>query len=335
MVSQRTRQVDCADVRGSVSPGREGGSLTSIGPALVNSVVRPETLSPGALSCLVCGALLRRWFAKSSRHFTRCPACRLVVVPEGVARNDRGQSIYEAEDDVFSADGNDGYYMDHESNLANSRLKLRWVRRDLAPGSRLLDAGSNFGHFLKVAQETYDATGFDLSPAAVAWSKRQFGVRSAVASVYETGLPPESFDGVTSWDVVEHLADPPAALAELRRLLRPGGRLFLSTPDAGSFTARAMGRRWHYLDPVQHITVFSRDNLKRLLERSGFSVTRTGAMGHRYRIRYVFDRLRYLHPHGALGFLVSAGRFLAAPLGDRTVYLQLGDVVVLTATRTA
>lgn len=257
------------------------------------------------------------------------------MVPEGVATNEHGQSIYEAEDNVFGADGNDGYYMDHESNLANSRLKLEWVRRDLAPGARLLDAGSNFGHFLTVAQEHYDATGFDLSPAAVAWSKQQFGVRSTVASVYNTGLPEGSFDGVTSWDVVEHLADPAAALDQLRRLLRLGGRLFLSTPDAGSLTARVMGRRWHYLDPVQHITVFSRDNLARLLKQAGFSILRMGSMGHRYRIRYVFDRLRYLHPKGPLAWVVSGGRLLATPFGDRSIYLQLGDVVVVTAIRTA
>ncbi len=258
-----------------------------------------------------------------------------MVVPEGIATNERGVSIYEAEENVFAADGNDGYYMDHESNLANSRLKLDWVRHDLAPGARLLDAGSNFGHFLKVAQEHYDASGFDLSAAAVAWAGEHFGVRSTVASVYDAGIPEGSFDAATSWDVVEHLADPLAALEQIRRVLRPGGRLFLSTPDAGSVTARVMGRRWHYLDPVQHITVFSRANLRRALERAGYSVIRMGSLGHRYRIRYVFDRLRYLHPRGLLGAAVSSGRFLANPFKDRSIYLQLGDVVVATASRAA
>jgi hypothetical protein len=163
-------------VCGSTRPG--GGSLTATGPALVSPAILREAHPPTAPSCLLCGATLRPWFAKSGRHFTRCPSCRLVVVPEGVATNEQGQSIYEAEDNVFGADGNDGYYMDHDSNLDNSRLKLCWVRRELAPGSRLLDAGSNFGHFLNVAQDHYEVTGFDLSPAAVAWSKQQFGVRS-------------------------------------------------------------------------------------------------------------------------------------------------------------
>jgi SAM-dependent methyltransferase len=304
-------------------------------PALEKPPVDRKALHAGTRSCVLCGALLRPWFAKASRHFSRCPACGLVVVPEGVATNEVGVSIYEAVDNVFAADGNEGYYMDHESNLANSRLKLDWVRRDLAPGARLLDAGSNFGHFLKVAQEHYDATGFDLSPAAVAWAGEQYGVRSCVASVYDAVFPEESFDAVTSWDVLEHLADPLAALVRLRRLLRPGGRLFLSTPDAGSLTARLMGRRWHYLDPIQHITVFSRDNLRRALERAGFSVVRMGVLGHRYRVGYVFDRLRYLHPQGLIGAAVSLGRLLGRFFGNRSIYLQLGDVVVMTAVRGA
>lgn len=304
-------------------------------PTLVKPSVDGGVLPARVRSCLLCGAALRPWFAKASRHFTRCPACGLVVVPEGMATNEDGVSIYEAEENVFAADGNDGYYMDHESNLANSRLKLDWVRRDLAAGARLLDAGSNFGHFLKVAQEHFDASGFDLSPAAVAWAGEHFGVRSTVASVYDPGLPEGSFDAVTSWDVVEHLADPLAALEQIRRVLRPGGRLFLSTPDAGSLTARVMGRRWHYLDPVQHITVFSRANLRRALEGAGYSVVRMGSLGHRYRIRYVFDRLRYLHPRGLVGAAVSGGRLLATPFGQRSIYLQLGDVVVATASRAA
>ena len=65
--------------------------------------------------------------------------------------------------------------------------------------------------------------------------------------------------------------------------------------------ARVLGRRWHYLDPVQHITVFSRSTLRTLLEQTGFEVVEMASLGHSYRVRYVFDRLRYLHPAGAVG----------------------------------
>jgi SAM-dependent methyltransferase len=244
-----------------------------------------------------------------------------------------GASIYESKDaSVFQVDGNEGYYFDHATNLANSRRKLTFVQRHLPHGSLLLDAGANFGHFLHVAGDSYRASGFELSPSAVAWSREYFDVANEVGSVYD---PPKGapWDAVTCWDVIEHLADPRAALLGMRRRLRPNGWLFLSTPDAGSVVSRVMGRRWHYLDPVQHITVFSRSNLRALLEQTGYDVIEMHSLGHSYRVRYVFDRLCYLHSRGAIGFALRATRALSRPVSNLSIYLQLGDVVVASARR--
>ena len=284
--------------------------------------------------CPVCGGSLRPWFPKAGRHFVRCVSCDLIHVPEGVAVNASGVSIYEAEDNVFRADGNDGYYLDHETNLANSWLKLSWVARDLPAAARLLDAGSNFGHFMKVAGERYDITGFDISPMAVAWSHEHFRVPSFFGSISALPETLGGFDTVCSWDVIEHLSDAVGALRRFQQLLKPGGLLFLSTPDTGSLAARLLGRRWHYLDPIQHINLFSRKNLVDALTRCGFVVLRIGALGHRYRLRYVFDRLQYLHRGGLLKATNAASRWLLRPFLDRSVYLQPGDVLILTALRT-
>jgi hypothetical protein len=151
--------------------------------------------------------------------------------------------------------------------------------------------------------------------------------------VYAPPTPEAPWDAISCWDVIEHLAEPPEALARLRGLLRPRGWLFVSTPDAGSLVARALGRRWHYLDPVQHITVFSRSNLRVLLERSGYEVVHMRAMGHSYRVRYVLDRLAFLHDRGVAGGVLRLARALARPLAGLSVYLQLGDVVVAAARR--
>jgi SAM-dependent methyltransferase len=288
-------------------------------------------LSAAAGSCFLCGAPRVPWFQRGARHFERCRGCGLLVVPEGLARDASGVSIYEADRSIFEVDGNEGYYLDHEANLANCRLKLAWVMRDLAPGARLLDAGANYGHFLKVAQERYDAEGFDVSPGAVRYSVEQFAVRNRQASIYDVEPPEAPYDAVTLWDVVEHLTDPLAALVRLRSLVKPGGRLFLSTPDAGSLVARLLGRRWHYLDPVQHLTVFSRENLRIALRRCGFEAERWGSIGHSYRVGYVLDRLAYLHREGRTSMLVRAGGKILAPLRGLRVYLNPGDVVILTA----
>jgi SAM-dependent methyltransferase len=289
--------------------------------------------APPVPLCPLCGTATRLWFTKSDRRLMRCPDCALVVVPEGVARTSSGASIYEAEDNVFFTDGNEDYYLD-ETNFENCRLKLAWVERHLDAGSRLLDAGCNFGHFLREASRAYECSGFDLSPVAVDWGRKHLGVESFVASVYE--LPDalrESFDAVTCWDVIEHLPDALGALERLKAVIRPRGWLFLSTPDAGSLAARVLGQRWHYVDPVQHLALFTRENLRRALARSGFDTVAARSLGHRYRLRYVVSRLRYLHGNGVLGLAAGLGQRVLGPLLKRSVYIQLGDVMLLAARR--
>jgi SAM-dependent methyltransferase len=156
-----------------------------------------------------------------------------------------------------------------------------------------------------------------------------------VGSVYALAdTQREAFDGVCGWDFIEHVPDPLLALSEMRRALRPGGFLFLSTPDARSAVARVLGRHWHYLDPVQHIVLFGRDTLARALRDTGFEPVDWRSFGHHYRLRYVFDRLRYLH-RGPLRLAAQLGRSLPAALLDRVVYLRLGDVMGVAARRSA
>lgn len=164
------------------------------------------------------------------------------------------------------------------------------------------------------------------------WSKRNLGVRNEVGSLYEppTSLP-VPFDVITSWDVIEHLDEPRRALEACRRLLKPGGWLFLSTPDSGSLVARAMGRHWHYLDPLQHVNLFSRRNLGRLLERTGFSPRSWVYFGHRYRVSYVFNRLSYLTRQSGFRHLVRAAAWLGRPFGGMRITIKLWDVMGVAA----
>ncbi len=287
-----------------------------------------------ALACPLCGAAFRPWFVKHGRRLVACPGCRLVSVPDGVKLTEEGVSIYESEDNVFLQDGNAAYYLD-ETNLRSCAVKLGWVRGYLRDGAALLDVGANYGHFLRVAQEVYPAAvGFDLSPQAVRWSREHFGVSNYTASIYD---PPRGlsgpYEGVTCWDVIEHVPDPLAALDNLHTLVAPGGHLFLSTPDAGSLVARLMGRTWHYLDPEQHLNLFGRANLGLALRRAGFDVVGFRSFGRYYRVRYVVDRLLHLHPQRFLRLAVRLATAPLLPFRGRSVYVQLGDVLGVVARR--
>lgn len=243
-------------------------------------------------------------------------------------RDAHGTSIYESDDDLFSAGGNADYYFD-DTNAAAARDKLAFVTTYAPAGGRLLDVGASFGHFLAEARSRFTATGIEVSPSAVAWARRTFDVDVKVGSIYELGdqlSDRGAFDVVTCWDVVEHLEHPASALERLRRCLAPKGRLFLSTPDAGSLVARLMGSRWHYLDPVQHLNLFSRANLARLLDAAGFRLIGHTYFGRGYRVDYIVNRLRYLAAGGGNG---HESRPWHLPLGRLALPIKLWDVMGL------
>lgn len=285
-----------------------------------------------SVACRLCGAETRFWFSAARRDIYRCERCAHIEVPAGLARLPDGRSIYEREDAVFTADGNAEYYLD-DTNLLAAQAKLRYVRRFCHAGT-LIDVGASYGHFLSVAAATFDARGFEMSPEAVAFSRNTLQVDNSVGSIYQWPVPLETaVDVVTCWDVIEHLEDPGGALAVMADHVKPGGWLFLSTPDAGSVVARAMGSRWHYLDPVQHINVFSRGNLAALIEAHGFRVRDGRSFGRQYRVSYILNRLAYLHPHQGFRGVVGAITRATRPFHRLRVPITLGDVMGIAAQR--
>jgi len=263
----------------------------------------------------------------------RCPSCQFIFVPGGVFLTQSGKSIYEATDNIFSQDGNAGYYFD-PSYDRSFREKISWVRK-FTPGAKsLLDAGANLGHFLKAAEAYYATIGIELSPQAVAWSRDHLGVDNRVGSIYspssDLGGP---FDVVTAWDVIEHLPDPMGAIKAFHQLTKPDGFLFLSTPDSGSMLSRVMRSKWHYLDPIQHINLFNKQNLSLLLLRAGFKPISWTHFGHYYRIQYLQDRMQHLHSQDTWCNAVKVINKVTSPFSEFMIYLKLWDVMGVVAVR--
>ncbi len=286
---------------------------------------------PGDLPCLVCGHASVLWLTRAERTVRRCGHCGLLWVPEGLATVD-GVSIYEQDAPVFFEDGRDAYYLD-DSNLVNFEEKYHWVART-SPSGELLDVGAAFGHFAAVAQRHRPVTAIELGPAAVQWAREHLAVDVRVGSIY--GNHPEfvgRFAAITLWDVIEHVPDPEGALRVARSWLQPGGRLFLSSPDAGSLAARVLGRRWHYVDPVQHLVLFGRHNLGVLLARAGFRVTDVRSFGRLYNTAYVGDKMATLGRNNVAWRAAALG--LRAIRGVLPSHLRVnaGDVMGIAAER--
>lgn len=138
-------------------------------------------------------------------------------------------------------------------------------------GAKILDVGCGNGDFLKVAEDLgHAAVGIDPDPRAVELARGR-GLDVRRGSLPRSGLEPGSFDHIFLAHVLEHLHRPVAALEEALALLAPGGRLWISQPNAEAPGLERFGRHWRGLEPPRHLSLTAPVRLMRLLAELGYS----------------------------------------------------------------
>jgi SAM-dependent methyltransferase len=142
----------------------------------------------------------------------------------------------------------------------------------------VLDWGCGLGQVTDLLQRAnVDATAFDYQPPHEGWRRlAHFPHITAYLTSDPVRLPFDSgsFDAVLSCGTLEHVADPPGSLAEIRRVLRPGGRFYVyKLPNRFSyveFAARRFGAYHHGQGPFDRL--YDIRAARTLLERHGFRI---------------------------------------------------------------
>jgi 2-polyprenyl-3-methyl-5-hydroxy-6-metoxy-1,4-benzoquinol methylase len=153
-----------------------------------------------------------------------------------------------------------------ESDYAPVRFEreLRWFRRFCSRG-RILDVGCSTGAFLYQLRarygSDYEGLGTDVAGAALDHAASR-GVPVVRAPFLEHDFGSGTFDAITFWAVIEHLAEPKRFLAKAATLLRPGGFCFILVPNLRSLAVRLLGAKHRYLMPA-HLNYFSAATLRR------------------------------------------------------------------------
>ncbi|MEY4748047.1 MAG: hypothetical protein RIQ60_261 [Pseudomonadota bacterium] len=239
--------------------------------------------SPRWRDCNACGAPAPRGlYERDGFHIVACRDCGLVYVGEDPAAIDFN-ALY---DESYYTGGQDGVFADYVGQAAARRASARrrlsplWGLGRLKRSGRLLDVGCAAGFFLVEAQARYgEVCGVELSEFSSRFARERFGLQVHTGTLQDAAYPGGHFDLVTLWDVIEHVADPAAVLAEVARVLAPGGKVVLTTGDIGSAYAQARGAAWHLMTPPWHLYYFSRATLARVAARAGLRVDAIGARG--------------------------------------------------------
>jgi O-antigen biosynthesis protein len=170
----------------------------------------------------------------------------------------------------------DGFY-ECNSRPHGSQMKVVAL---VDPPGRVLDVGCSTGYLAERLQERGSTViGLEMDERAAELARR-FCEAVYVGDIETMELPfePGSFDAIVCGDLIEHLRDPQAVLSRLRPLLKPGGRLVLSTPNIANWAMRVgllFGRfrytEWGILDRT-HTHLFTRKTLTECLEAAGYHV---------------------------------------------------------------
>ena len=145
---------------------------------------------------------------------------------------------------------------------------------------KAIDVGCGEGVFTKMLWgKGYESLGIDINEEKIAVARKQFGdsrLRFEIGDANKIKLPSKSIDLVLSLELIEHLEDTQLLLSEIRRVLKTGGLLVISTPNrcsleglGGRILAKLRRGRWNAWDDT-HKTIFSSSEFMRLLRQKGF-----------------------------------------------------------------
>ena len=250
---------------------------------MISSTATKSTVTDIVLACNICGSE-QITKVDPEFNFCRCDSCGYVF--------DSPRPSFAEINAFYSQAGKYNAWLKEER--ARDTLWKRRLKKLLRCGAagRLLDIGAGYGQFLHHAQSFFsEVAGTEISASAIAIAKEKYGFSLLAGRVEDIDLPPESFDTITLFHVLEHVPDPCKLVHRCQTLLRRQGTLAIAVPnDVLAWTSRIkkIGKQLG-LKPFQkfsprlgisragtsheiHLSHFTPPVLRRLLENSGLHV---------------------------------------------------------------
>ncbi|MGI9577455.1 MAG: class I SAM-dependent methyltransferase [Microthrixaceae bacterium] len=280
------------------------------------------------IDCPLCGAeTAEPVWTEDGYDLVRCATCDLLYVANPPDEEELAR-LYSFESGFHTQLADDS---DQRSSAAdrNALHHLDLIGQQQKPG-RLLDVGCATGRFLHHARDRgWIVRGVELNDDTASIA-RGSGLKVTTGTLADMDSS-ETFDAITMWDVVEHVPEPLELLRDAKKLLAPGGCLWLATPNSdGLFptaslkVAERVGR-WPHPEPPYHLCQFSEMTLRQALGRAGFNA-----------VEVTHERIPLGYTFGSTRQLLTEPKRLAysavfAPLAVAGPAIGRGDTMVAAA----
>jgi 2-polyprenyl-3-methyl-5-hydroxy-6-metoxy-1,4-benzoquinol methylase len=276
------------------------------------------------VACNLCGGTITEPFKhKAGMQIVRCLACGLVYV------NPRLKA--EALHDHYNSDQSSRTQYYREVECADRKTFneiLDTVDRFFPARGTLLDVGPNIGTCLDVARSRgWEVTGIEINEDAAEYCRSERGL-NVVSGILGPGIfAPGSFDVVLMGDVIEHLPDPTETMRIVRRVLKPGGAVFISTPDIDGWAGRLL-----QIKPLEHLYYFSPLTIANLMTKVGLELGEVGPLDRYHNITAMTHSTTF---GGLFRLLGPAFRLMHSVAGDVVARLPLRENLFAVARKPA
>lgn len=235
--------------------------------------------------CDLCGSNNRKFLfnARDRLHglegtfsYVRCTECGLVYMNPQISSDDIGK--------CYPTD-----YGPHQAKPAKRQLYPRILKTGLKKKplsaaicdklrqhNRLLDVGCGNADFLYGMKMMMGCSvyGVDNSIVAANTAKEIYGIDIFTGTILESPFPDNYFDVITAWWYLEHVSNPSEVLRKMSSLLKQDGYCVIGVPNIDSIIARTFRDKWYHLDCPRHLHIYSPDTITKLLNKTGFVVTK-------------------------------------------------------------
>jgi SAM-dependent methyltransferase len=148
--------------------------------------------------------------------------------------------------------------------------------------NRVIDVGCGNGHLLAVAKKLgWEVFGTEFTDQAVQLCEEK-GIQMHKGVLDIKNYKPNSFDCLFFVEVIEHINNPLEELAKFHTLLRPGGVLYITTPNFISYASRTLKSKWTCVEYPEHLTYYTPSTLNKILVKSGFKKISLNTTGLSY-----------------------------------------------------
>jgi len=231
-------------------------------------------------NCPICGSARIKLFLTGKDYFlsseifsiVKCQDCGFKFTNPRPEKTELGK-YYESSDYISHSNKQKGLFASLYQIIRKYTLSRKHaIITRYQPAGKILDIGCATGQFLHyMKSKGWKTVGIEPDTKTRERAISEFGLDVFPEDHLDT-LNVASFDAITMWHVLEHVADLNGRIEQLKKLIKANGTLIIAVPNCEAYDAELYGPFWAGYDLPRHLYHFSKPDIKLLLEKHGFLI---------------------------------------------------------------